>query len=336
MEDHSHQTEEQNRFGSGIPDADLIRDSAESIRGSIIETPLRPVPEYDIQTGARIYLKLENRQHTGSFKARGALNKVLRLAADKPGTHIVTASTGNHALGVARALQITGMSGTIYLPENASTSKIKALKAYHAELKFYGKDPLATELFAKHHADDEGLEYISPYNDADVIAGQGTIGVELTEQLEDIAAVYVTIGGGGLASGIALWFTEHSPETEIIGCLPERSPEMKLSVDAGHVIHLEHPLETLSDGSAGGCEDDAVTFSICRKLIRKYILIDEDAIAAAIRDVYHITGERIEGSAGVAVAAMLQDAGRFAGRNVVVIVCGGNIDDGKFEKIVQS
>ncbi len=327
-----------------------IEEAEHRIREYIHETTLLHSSEFSELTGATVYLKMESHQHTGSFKARGSMNKILSIVVEAqrlieeginqtdaridPTSPVITASTGNHGLGVARALQITGLSGKIYVPENASPAKVSALKQYPAELIMHGYDSLETELHARQIAQEQHATWISPYNDPDIIAGQGTIGIELTRQLKDISAVYITVGGGGLISGIATWFAEHSPQTEIIGCLPENSPEMKLSVEAGHIIHLKESKPTLSDGSAGGMEDGSITFPICQELVKRYILVSEDEIKDAIRDAYQIHGERIEGAAGVAVAAMMKDAGRYKSQNIVAVVCGGNIDEGKFLDIV--
>ena len=315
--------------------ASHIERAERRIRPKILETPLIHSQALSDKTGAVIYLKLENRQHTGSFKARGAMNKVLNLKelqSDKP---IITASTGNHGLGVARALQIAGLNGKIYIPENASSAKVTSLKKYPVDLIIHGSDSLETELHAKAIAKEQGAAWISPYNDPDIIAGQGTVGLEIANQLKDIHAVYVTVGGGGLISGIATWFAEHLPHTEIIGCLPENSPEMKMSIEAGRIVHLDKQKPTLSDGSAGGMEDGSITFPICQRIVRRYILVTEDEIADAIARVYHFHQEKMEGSAGVAIAAMIKDGRRSNGKNIVVVICGGNIEERLFDQILK-
>lgn len=311
--------------------------AAGRIRSGVRETELISSDEFSRRTRAHVWLKAENRQLTGSFKIRGALNKILLLSEHGATQEVIAASTGNHALGVAQALESTGLRGSIFLPKHTSQAKIEALRKYPVALEFVEGDALHTELLAKRVARERRLEYISPYNDADIISGQGTIGVELTAALTDLAAVYVTVGGGGLISGIAIWFAQHAPHTDIIGCLPEQSPEMQLSVAAGHIVHLPEARATLSDGSAGGCEDDAITFPYCQRLVRRYLLVSESDIARAMRDVYRCHGERIEGSAGVAVAAMLADAGsKYAGRNVAAVLCGGNVEEAVFQRVLQS
>lgn len=272
-----------------------------------------------------VFLKLESEQFTGSFKARGALNKVLALDSEEKKAGLITASTGNHAQGFARALSISGDKGIIFLPETAVRSKVEALRYYPIELEFFGNDGLETELHAKQVAAERGMVWVSPYNDLLVIAGQGTIGLEMLEQLDNVDCVLACIGGGGMMSGIASWLKTHKPDIELIGCLPENSPEMYLSVKKGEIVQLDEPLDTLSDGSAGGVEQGSVTFQICSSLVDDYILVCEDEIAGAIRFMVEKHHKIIEGAAGVAVAGFIKEAPRFAGKTVAIVVCGANI-----------
>jgi threonine dehydratase len=280
-----------------------------------------------------VFLKLENTQHTGSFKARGSLNKVLSLTESERTKGVITASTGNHGMGVAKALQLTGVKGSIFLPRNASKAKIKKLRSFGANLEFVEGSPLETELYAKRIAAETGTNWISPYNDIRIIGGQGTIALESIEQLPGIRRAFVTVGGGGLVSGIASVLKFMLPEIQIIGCVPENSPEMCLSVQAGHIVHLPEEKETLSDGSAGGAEDDSITFPLCAELIDEWVLISEHEIANAMRMIYYEHDMIIEGSAGVAAAACLKHADKTD--RDLVIICGGNVDADRFQKLVQ-
>ncbi len=294
-----------------------------------------PVLEIELEQEETAFLKLENRQHTGSFKARGSLNKILKIAASNPAASVITASTGNHALGVARALEITGLHGTIVLPRNAAEYKIMKLETFGAELEFVEGTSLDAELAAKEIAKKSGDIWISPYNDPDIIAGQGTIGLEIHEQVPDADAVFVTVGGGGLVSGIAGVLKYLNPEIDLIGCQPVNSPEMKLSVEAGHIVEFPDT-PTLSDGSAGGIEPGAITFPVCQQLIDTFCLADESEIRENIRSIFEKTGEVIEGAAGVAVAcARKLYAGRRY-RNPVIVICGGNIEEATFHAITGS
>lgn len=283
-----------------------------------------PVTRLVFDETYNLWLKCEHEQKTGSFKWRGALSK---LSTFGPGHNIVTASTGNHGLAVANAANIFNLNTVIFIPSGAAASKVEKLHQTGAEIMTVEGDSLAAELAGKKYASDHGFEWVSPYNDPDVISGQGTIALELDQQLSSIDRIYVTIGGGGLVSGIASWMKHHHPNIEIIGCQPENSPEMYLSILEGHVVTAPDAKETLSDGSAGPLEDDSITFPLCNVLIDRFILISEEEIKDAIRYLFHQHKMKIEGAAGVAMAAAMKEQSNvFLFGNSVVILCGGNID----------
>ncbi|MBU1091298.1 threonine/serine dehydratase [Patescibacteria group bacterium] len=311
-----------------------IKKAEKRIRPYILKTPLIPSNFLSKLNKGKVYLKMESEQYTGSFKVRGAMNKILSLSEQEKKKGIVTASTGNHALGVARALSITGIKGTIFLPENAETSKIEALRGYNATLEFYGKDFLATELHAKQVAKEKGASWISPYNDPQIIGGQGTIGIEIVQQLDKIDYVLATVGGGGLISGVATYLKSVSPETKIIGCLPINFPKMYLSVKAGKIVSPSNLKETLSDGSAGGIEEGSITFPICQQLIDDFILVSEKEIKEAIKLIVDKHHKIIEGAAAVSVASFIKNKEKFKGANVVIIICGGNIATSKLKALL--
>ncbi|MBE7551950.1 MAG: threonine/serine dehydratase [Anaerolineales bacterium] len=294
------------------------------IRPFIHETPLEPALALSQRGQSHVYLKLENLQPTGSFKLRGAMNKLLTLTPEQHAQGIVTASSGNHGAAVAYGLSRLGLQGKIFVPENASPVKVEMIRRFGAEVHPYGDDSGLTELYARDYAGQYGRVYISPYNDEQIIAGQGTIGVELARQLDPIDAVFVTIGGGGLISGIAGYLKAARPGIKVIGCLPENSPVMAESVKAGRIIEIES-LPTLSDGSAGGIEPGAITFELCQKWVDDYVLVSEEEIKAAMRLVIETQHMLIEGAAGVAVAAYLKTAEQFRAQNVVIVICGANI-----------
>ncbi|MEL6926249.1 MAG: pyridoxal-phosphate dependent enzyme, partial [Bacteroidota bacterium] len=235
------------------------------------------------------------------------------------------ASTGNHALGLARALRQADCSGTVYMPTNAVASKVEALKSYPVELVFAGNNSLETELEARSVAERTGAIWVSPYNDPKIIGGQGTIGIELLQQLADVDVVFATVGGGGLIAGIATYVKYLNPQTKIVGCLPERSPEMALSVKAGKIVTLEEAQETISDGSAGGVEPEAITFPVCQQLVDEFVLVSEQEIKSAIRLVVEQHHKIIEGAAGVAVAAFVKTAEKWPHKKAAIIICGSNI-----------
>jgi len=270
-----------------------------------------------------VWLKCEQEQKTGSFKWRGALSK---LSLVETGETIVTASTGNHGLGVANAAELFGLKAKIFIPSSASPKKIQKLRALGVDLQQVSGDSLSAEIAGKEYALENHLTWVSPYNDPDVIAGQGSIGLEITRDLPEIDKIYITVGGGGLISGIGSWIKTHLPDAEIIGCQPVNSPEMYLSILAGHVVEAPESLPTLSDGSAGPLESDSITFPICSELIDRFILVDENEISKAIRHLHEISQLMVEGAAGVAMAAAMKDELRKPGEIGVVILCGGNID----------
>lgn len=312
--------------------------AAERLRPHVKETLLERSDTLAAAAGARgtaVWLKCENLQHTGSFKLRGACNKILTLSSDALARGVVTASTGNHGRGVAHALDVVGARGTIYLPTTASAGKLEALRRYPSvDLELYHTDSDATEIHARKIADQSGRVYISPYNDLDVIAGQGTVGVELARQCPALDAVFIAVGGGGLISGMASYLKAVHPGIRIIGCWPENAPSLYVALQEGRIVSVpEKP--TLSDGTAGGAEPGAVTFDLLRELIDDCVLVSEAEIADAIRLVlveHHLV---IEGSAGVAVAAWRKTAARYAGKSVALVLCGGNISPARLRTVLD-
>jgi threonine dehydratase len=294
------------------------------IRPYVRETYLERSTHLSEATGADVHLKLENLQHTGSFKLRGALNKVLSLDADELRAGVVAASTGNHGAAVAYALSLAGQSGLVFVPEGADPSKLDAIRRLGAEVRVSGKDPADAERAARRYAEDRGATYVSPYNDPRVIGGQGTVGLEVAAVLERIDTVFVSLGGGGLIAGVAGYLKSMQPGVRVIGCSPQNSNVMMQSVAAGRILDVSS-LPTLSDGTAGGVEAGALTFELCRALVDDYIAVSEEEIAGALRDFVRSHHMLIEGAAAVALAALRRLRARVEGRRVVVIVCGANI-----------
>ncbi len=294
------------------------------IRPYIRTTPLEFSELLSKLTGGRVFLKLENTQYTGSFKVRGAMNALLSLTAEQRAKGVVTASSGNHGLAVAFGLHTLKMLGVIFVPEDTASTKIAAIRQYEAELRFWGNDCVITEQYARSYAEQHEMVYVSPYNDQHVIGGQGTIAVELCRQIEDVDVVLAALGGGGMISGIAEYIKTVFRGTKVIGCSPEHSPVMAKSVQAGQLLDMES-LPTLSDGTAGGIEPNAITFPLCQRLVDDYMLVSEEEIRQAMRlciEAHHLL---IEGAAGVPLAALLQTPARFREKTVVVVLCGANI-----------
>ncbi|WDY58503.1 threonine/serine dehydratase [Pseudomonas sp. PSKL.D1] len=318
-----------------IADADLdslfqaIFQAHLAMRPQVAVTPLIHSPALSAITGCTVHLKCEHLQHTGSFKFRGASNKLRLLDAQQRKDGVITASSGNHGQGLALAGRLLGVPVRVFVSADASPVKIEAMRAFGAEVTLLDCDPLQVELEAGRQARLQGKPFVSPYNDLQIIAGQGTIGMELAEQAWGLDAVFVAVGGGGMVSGIAAALHRLKPSVEIIGCWPANAPTLKRSLEAGEIIEMaESP--TLSDGTAGGVEPGAVTFGLCQRLLSRQVEVSEDEIRAAMRDV--ATHERwiIEGAAAVALAGMKQLAKDYQGKNVAVVLCGRNIQLEKF------
>lgn len=301
-----------------------VLDAEQRIRPYVRETPVEESSELSRLTGGRVFLKLENLQLTGSFKLRGAINKLLSLTAEERQQGVVAASSGNHGAAVAHGARILGTRVVVYVPETASPTKVEAIEALGAEIRREPGDGLLAELAARRHAEEQGLAFLSPYNDNRVVGGQGTIGVELARQLEQIDAVYVALGGGGLISGIAGYLKWLSTDVEVVACSPANSSVMADSVRAGQILDQESE-PTLSDGTAGGVEQGAITFELCRGLVDRFVEVSEAEIRDAMRWVIGRHHTLIEGAAAVPVAALLKDGDRLAGRHVAVVLCGANV-----------
>jgi threonine dehydratase len=312
--------------------ADIVL-AANRIGPNVRETALDHSPYFSALTGANVYLKLENLQHTGSFKLRGAFNKLLSLTPDQRRAGCVTASSGNHGAAIAYAMKKLGITGVIFVPEQTSPTKVDAIKRSGGDVRLFGTDGLDTEMHAREYARDNDMAYLSPYNDADVVAGQGSIGVELAKQLPKVDAVFIAVGGGGLISGIGSFLKSVNTEVEVVSCQPVASAVMTESIKAGEILDLPSD-PTLSDGTAGGIEADAITFDICRDVIDRFVVVTEEQIAHAMREFIDSHHMLLEGAAGVAIAGFLEVAGDYKGKNVVIVICGGNVSRDTLKKVI--
>jgi threonine dehydratase len=289
-------------------------------------TPLVRFDALSDELGVEVLVKCEFRQRTGSFKARGSLAKAMTLTPAQREAGVVTASTGNHGLGVVNAMRALGGRAVVFVPANASTVKVAALRRLGVELHTHDADAGVVEGIARAYADVHGLVYLAPYNDPDVIAGQGTAGVEIVEQLagRDIDALFVNVGGGGLMSGVASVVKHHRPDVRVYGASPRNDAAMIASVAKGEVVQVPTEL-TLSDGSAGNIEDGSITVDLCAELVDEWVSVSEQEIAvemAAVIDTEHLL---VEGAAGVAFAAARKHAAAHRGGRIVVLACGANV-----------
>jgi len=310
---------------------ELCQTAYNNIKKHIVKTPLIHSKNLSSISDSNVFLKLENFQYTGSFKLRGATNKILNLS-DKS-IAVVAASSGNHGAAIAYSLRKLNMKGLVYVPENAVPSKVKLIKKYGIKIRYSGHDSLIAELSAISYAKENNLSFVSPYNDIDVISGQGTIGVEMINQMKDLDVVFITVGGGGLISGVGGYLKSINSNIKIIGCSPENSPVMKISLNMGKIIEYDS-LPTLSEGSAGGIERDSITYNFCEEFIDDFYLVSEEEIIENIK--FFIANEKllIEGAAAVSVAAFLKNKKLFNGMNVGIIICGGNIGNDTLKSIL--
>ncbi|PYC20259.1 serine/threonine dehydratase [Aquipseudomonas alcaligenes] len=301
-----------------------IEEAHHAIRPQVALTPLSFSPGLSAQSGAQVYLKCEHLQHTGSFKFRGASNKLRLLDEESRRQGVITASSGNHGQALALAGQHLGVPVTVYTASYTSPIKLDAMRRFGANVITLDTDSLGAELEASKQSQATGKPFISPYNDLEIIAGQGTIGMEIIEQLPELDAIFVAVGGGGMISGIAAVLKKHNPAIRVVGCWPEVAPTMQRSIEAGEIIQMEEG-ETISDGTAGGVEPGAITLPLCQRLIDETVLVSEEEIHTAMREVARHERWIIEGAAGVAVAGLLKQSKACAGQRVAAVVCGRNI-----------
>ncbi len=302
------------------------------LKGRIYQTPLT----YDERLN--IHLKWENRQKTGSFKLRGALNKILSIEPWELEAGIVAASAGNHGQGVALACQIAGGRAIVFASEHAVATKLQAMRALGAEVNLVPGGYAEAEKAAIAYAQEQRATWVSPYNDGQVIAGQGTLGLEILEQLPEALEMtwFIPVGGGGLAAGIAAavrpYQRQRTGHLRIVGVQAEASPFM-------HALYYhesqDHVVETptLADGLAGAVEANAVTIPLVRNLLDEIILVSEEEIRQAIAFAWFAYGEVIEGSAAVGLAAVL--SGKNAHHPAMIVISGGNIQPEIHQEIIQ-
>jgi threonine dehydratase len=309
-----------------------VRAAEERARPYLLTTPVVPSLGLSASVGSSVVLKCENLQHTGSFKARGAVSKVLSLSQEELDRGVITASTGNHGAAVSYAGAIVGMAPTVVVPTDANPSKLAAIERLGGRIEVHGTDSVESELGARQIAEERGLTFISPYNDPAIIGGQGTLGLELLEQVEDLATIFVAVGGGGLASGVAGIIKAVSPSVRIIGCSPANSAVMYHSLKAGEILDMPSR-PTLSDGTAGGVEPDAVTLDILDRLLDGFVTVEEDDIRRAFLELIEVEHVLVEGSAAMAYAAA-RDHASSTGGTTAVILCGGNVGVEKLRVIL--
>jgi len=312
----------------------VIEETLRRIAPHVCRTECRRARGLSDEVGSEVHLKLENLQHSGSFKLRGVINKILSLSEADSQKLLVAASTGNHGAAFAHALQLFGLRGKLFMPKTSAAVKIENVRSTGVPFGLVGEDCIEAEAHAAAFARSGGHVWISPYNDPEVVHGQGTVAVELMEQLGKIDAVLVPVGGGGLIAGIACYLNAVDSSIEVIGCQPVNSCVMYESIKAGEILDIES-LPTISDGTAGGIESGSVTFDLCRRHVDSFILLEEAEIVAAMRFLHEKEGVTIEGAAALSTAAVLKDRQRFAGRQIALIVSGGRVDEATMAEVLK-
>ncbi|HXF05583.1 MAG TPA: threonine/serine dehydratase [Blastocatellia bacterium] len=289
------------------------------------ETPL--VRSYALSEASRadVYLKLENVQFTGSFKLRGAINALSLLARSSPGRNVLTVSAGNHGRAVALAAEIFDLAATIIVPRSAPRTKIEAIARHRVRLILRGENYDEAERHARELAATSDAVFISPYNDREVICGQGTVALEMLEAVPSLDIILVPVGGGGLLAGVALAAKSLNPKIAVYGVQSENSPAMYESLRAGRIVQIVEK-ESLADGLAGNIEPGSMTFPLVERYADGVILVSEHAIADAIRFLLEHEHLVVEGAGAVAVAALLSRAFERPGARIGVILSGSNID----------
>ncbi|WP_422366463.1 threonine ammonia-lyase [Pelagibius sp.] len=299
-----------------------IRSAADRLRGQIVRTPLVRAGRLSEQLGCELFLKLENLQHTGSFKDRGAYIRLTNLSKDEAKRGVIAMSAGNHAQGVAYHAQRLGIPATIVMPEFAPFSKVERTRAFGARILQTGDTLDASAEAAYQIAEEENLTFVHPFDDTDVIAGQGTVGLEILEDCPDVEAIIVPIGGGGLMSGVATVAKDANPSVQMIGVESELFPSMSDSIKG---VKTMTGGQSLADGIAVKVPGK-LTRAIIDKLVDDIAIVAESDIESAIQRLAEEQKLIAEGAGAAGVAALLANPKRFAGRKVVAVICGGNID----------
>lgn len=311
-----------------------IREASDRRSADVLTTPLTRSDGLSRLYGCEVLLKSEHLQTTGSFKYRGASNK-LRLLGDRGRKFgVVTGSSGNHGQALACAARKAGVPVIVYAAATASPAKLDAIRSYGAELRLVDAPPLEAEFAARRETEESGRTFVSPYNDLEVIAGQGTIGIELLQQAPKLDAVFLSIGGGGLGGGVGAALKCARSGAVLFGVWPENSACLLRSLEAGKVLEVDEQ-ETISDGTAGGIEPDAVTLPLCAEVIDRRVEVSEEAIARAMWEVARHDRWIIEGAAGVAVAGLEAVKEEMRGKTVAIVVCGRNIEATKYFRSIE-
>jgi threonine dehydratase len=304
----------------GLADVQAAR---ELLRGVILDTPVQGSRPLGERVGGEVWFKCENLQRAGSFKIRGAYTRISRLTPEEAGRGVVAASAGNHAQGVALAASLRGITSTVFMPEGAPIPKVEATKAYGAEVRFHGHAVDEALVAAQEFSDKTGAVFVHPFDHPDIVAGAGTVGLEILEQVPDVKTVVVCTGGGGLLAGIAVAIKGLRPDVRVVGVQAEGAAAYPASLSAGRPVALES-MTTMADGIAVGCPGP-VPFAIIDELVDDLRTVSEESLSKALLLCLERAKLVVEPAGAAAVAAVLDDPNAFE-PPVVVVLSGGNID----------
>jgi len=327
------------RQPTGAPTLAEVMAARRRLSGHVIRTPLVRSLWLSAETGADVFLKLESLQITNSFKLRGAWNAAQmlleRLSPGEPPPALVTASAGNHGRALAYAAERLGLRATVFTPRDAPRTKLEAITRHGADLRAEATTYEDSERLAKQFAAATGTRYLSPYSHPDLLAGIGTIGVEILEDLPDADTIVVPVGGGGLISGVAAVMKAVSPGVAVIGVEAEASHPFTSSLAAGRIVEVEVG-PTLADGLAGNMDPETMTFALVQQLVDRIVLVGEEHLAEGIRALVAHEHLIAEGAGAAGVGAVLGGRIDVRGRRVVVLVTGSNIDAEKLAEVLSS
>jgi threonine dehydratase len=309
-----------------------IEAAAGRLAGVIRELPVAGARWLDDRVGGRVHLITENLQRAGSFKIRGAYNRISLLTEEERGRGVVAASAGNHAQGVALAAQLLGVRATVFMPEGATIPKVQATLAYGADVRFAGSTIDEALMAAMAYGDETGAVLIHPFDHRDIVAGQGTLGLEILQKVPDVRTIVVCTGGGGLLAGIAMAVKSQRPDVRIVGVQAQDAAAYPGSLAAGHPVALEH-MSTMADGIAVG-RPGAVPFAIVRDLVDDIETVTEDEISRAVLLLLERAKLLVEPAGAAATAAVLANPKSFE-PPVAVVVSGGNVDSLLLMRIIR-
>jgi threonine dehydratase len=310
-----------------------IQAAHERIGGKIVRTPTVLSTSLSERLGVPVHLKLEHRQTTGSFKLRGASNAIASLSADDKRRGVIAASTGNHGRALAHAAKLEGIRAVICMSRLVPENKVSEIRRLGADIRIVGKSQDDAQEEVDRLVAEEGLTMVPPFDHAAVIAGQGTVGLEMLDDVPDVATVVTPVSGGGLAAGVAAAVKGRKPSVKVIGVSMERGAAMKASLAAGKPVLVEE-METLADSLGGGVGlENRLTFSMVRDLLDGIVLVSEDEIAAGIVHAYAEEREIVEGAGAVGIAALL--AGKIVAEGpIVILMSGRNIDMALHRRVI--